>query len=140
MSAGTGIRHSEVNASATERVHLLQIWIMPHTGNLPPGYEQKAIDPARSRNAFGLIAAPDGRDGAVTLAQDARLWLARLAPGAETGFALEAGRGGWLQIAGGDVTADGHPLHAGDGAGWTGTDRLRLVAQNDAEILLFDLD
>lgn len=94
MSAGSGILHSEFNASATEPVHLLQIWITPATRNDAPDYAQKSIVAAEVEGRFGLLASSDGKNGSLRLRQDANLWLARLDAGKSASFALEAGRGG----------------------------------------------
>ncbi len=138
MSAGTGIRHSEFNASQDTPVHLLQIWILPEQGGLPPSYEQRTVS-IESTNGLRLIAAPDGRDGAVTVHQSAEIWAARLAAGAEATHTLASGRHAWLQVARGDVTLNGQTLHAGDGAAVSDETTLALRAERDAEVLLFDL-
>ncbi len=145
MSAGRGITHSEYNPSATEPVHLLQIWITPARLGLDPGYEQKRIPIEEAiegvNGGLRLIAAPDGRDGAVTIHQDAEVYAARLKGGQEATHHLKAGRHAWVQVARGGVTLNGAAMKAGDGAGVSQEEVLALRAMNDspAELLLFDL-
>lgn len=149
MTAGTGIAHSEFNASKVEGVHLLQIWILPGERGLKPGYEQKPFADAGWRNRLGLLASPDGRDGSLTIHQDALVCGARLDPGREAAHPLRPGRGAWVHVARGAALVNGQPLAAGDGAA-TGDEPavvLAGVAGNPAdpdgfvggEILLFDL-
>ena len=139
MSAGTGIRHSEANASKTESVHLLQIWILPEKKGIEPGYEQKPFSPGEKRGRLRLIAAPDGRDGAVTVHQDVALYASVLAPGQQVEHRLAPGRHAWLQVARGAVTLNGTKLNQGDGAAVSEETALAIRAEKDAEILLFDL-
>jgi redox-sensitive bicupin YhaK (pirin superfamily) len=138
MSAGTGIRHSEFNHSQSEPVHFLQIWILPSSQGIKPGYEQKRIDIAELNNNLRLVASPDGRDGSVTIQQDALLYAARL-NGKEVTHALAPGRHAWIQVARGTVRVNGTMLQAGDGAGIENESSLRLAADGSAEVLLFDL-
>ena len=137
MSAGTGIRHSEFNASRTASVHLLQIWLLPERDGLPPGYEQTAFDDLDGK--LRLVAARDGRDGAVTVHQDAELWAARLAARQQASFTPKAGRAQWVQVARGAVDLNGQHLTAGDGAAISDEAALALRAEAPAELLLFDL-
>jgi redox-sensitive bicupin YhaK (pirin superfamily) len=140
MSAGTGISHSEYNASKTEPVHFLQIWITPNETDLPPGYEQRSFDLQKKSGNQVLVAASDARDGAVKLHQDAELWLADLPKGGELSFPLKARRRVWLQVARGQVNLDGATLEAGDGAGIHDDEHvLGVKATEPSEILLFDL-
>jgi redox-sensitive bicupin YhaK (pirin superfamily) len=139
MSAGTGISHSEYNASQTEPVHFLQIWIVPDEEGLTPGYEQKAFPLDKNRGRWTLIASKEGRDGSVTVHQDVDVWTARVSPGAQTTFRLKPGRHAWLQVARGAVTFNGTPLKAGDGAAASQEEILELKAVEEAEMLLFDL-
>jgi len=146
MSAGTGIEHSEVNSSSTEPVHLLQIWIFPERRGLAPGYEQKRFPDAERRGRLRLVAARDGRDGAVTIHQDAAIWAATLPAGARVEHALARGRGAWLQLIRGelDVTTDGGAtaatrLTAKDRTAIEDASNLAIQAAAEAELLLFDL-
>jgi quercetin 2,3-dioxygenase len=139
MTAGTGITHSEYNPSRSEPVHFLQIWILPERKNLAPGYEQRAYPAAERRNRFRLVASRDGRDGSVTLHQDAALYAGLLARDQRIEHGFAAGRHGWIQVARGAVEANGIPLEAGDGAAIDDEPRIAIRARDDAEILLFDL-
>ncbi len=139
MTAGTGIRHSEFNASRSEAVKLLQIWLLPAEEGLAPGYEQKMFSDEEKRNRLRLIAAPDGRDGAVTIHQDVALYAAKLDAGARVTHALKAGRGVWLQMIDGQIRLDGRPLRAGDGAAVELADAVAIEADKQSEFLLFDL-
>jgi len=139
MSAGTGISHSEYNASQTEPVHFLQIWIMPNETGLKPGYEQRSFDLEKKSGSWVLVAAPDARDGAVKVHQDAELSLAVLPKGEELTYSLKPGRRAWLQVARGKVTLNGSALETGDGAAISEEKILEVKALEDAEILLFDL-
>ncbi len=145
MSAGTGIQHSESNSSKGEPVHLLQIWIFPDRRGLAPGYEQKRFPDAERRGRLRLVAAPDGRDGAVTIHQDAAIWAATLPAGTRVEHRLAPKRGAWLQLIRGalDVTTDGGAqatrLAAGDGAAIEEASKIALAASAEAELLLFDL-
>ncbi len=139
MSAGTGIRHSEYNASDTEGVHFLQIWIEPEQAGLAPSYEQKAFAEGERRNSLRLVAARDGRDGALTLHQDAELYASLLDAGQRLVHPLRSGRGAWLQLVRGALTLNGERLSAGDGAAVAKTPQLEIEATEDSEFLLFDL-
>jgi quercetin 2,3-dioxygenase len=139
MSAGTGILHSEFNPSKTEPLHFLQIWIIPDRVGLPPSYEQKVFPLAERRGKLRLVASPDGRDGAVTLHQDARLFIADLEPGERAAYAAERGRGLWLQAARGIIALNGTEMREGDGAAAENEPTLVIEAETQAEILLFDL-
>jgi len=139
MTAGTGVTHSEFNASKSEPAHLLQIWILPARKGLTPGYEQKPIPEAERRGRFRLLAAPDGRDGAITLHADASILGALLDPDAGAEHRLVPGRHAWLQVARGAVRCDGETLEAGDGAAVSGADVLAVKATTASELLLFDL-
>lgn len=140
MTAGSGITHSEFNPSASEPVHFLQIWILPERKGLKPGYEQIAFAPQEKQGRFRLVAARDGRDGAVTIHQDAEIHSALLAVGDETRFVFRPGRHGWVQIArGGPVEVNGVAMVAGDGLAVSAETELGFRAKGAAEILLFDL-
>ncbi|HUJ59487.1 MAG TPA: pirin family protein [Kofleriaceae bacterium] len=141
MSAGTGVLHSEMNPSKSQTAHLLQIWILPDKAGYPPSYEQKAFSEAERRGALRVVASPDGRDGSVTIHQDATLAAALLAPGQEVVHRLARGRHAWVQVARGKVDVGGHALAAGDGAAVDGEGEgaLAIRASEDAEVLVFDL-
>jgi redox-sensitive bicupin YhaK (pirin superfamily) len=139
MSAGRGIRHSEANPSKTDPVHLLQIWITPDRTGHEPGYEQKTFPEAEKRGKLRLIASPDGKDGSVTIHQDAKLYVSLLAPGQEVKHELDKGRYAWLQVAKGAAELNGKPLNQGDGAAVSEEQKLTIKGTKDAEILLFDL-
>ena len=139
MSAGTGISHSEYNASQTEPVHFLQIWIIPDETGLPPGYEQRAFSLDEPRGQWTLIASKDGRDDSVTVHQDVDVWAARVSPGQQSSFLLKPSRNIWTQVARGAVTLNGMSLNAGDGAGISEESTLDLKALDHAEILVFAL-
>ncbi len=139
MSAGTGVTHSEWNHSKTEPVHFLQIWILPERRGLEPSYEQKTLAPAETQNRLRLVASADGRDGSVTVHQDAQLHVARLDAGKEIAHALATGRHAWVQVARGTVELNGTALAAGDGAAVSDEGALAIRASEPSEILLFDL-
>lgn len=138
MSAGTGILHSEVNASQTEPVHLLQIWLLPARRGGEPGYEQRSLPP--SPDGWSLLAAPAGEGGAVTIGSEARLWIADLPAGTGLERTLAAGRHAWLHVARGRLNVNGHELAAGDGLGLADPGKLVLESLDPAsQLLLFDL-
>jgi hypothetical protein len=139
MSAGTGVTHSEFNASRSEPVHFLQIWILPDRTGLAPSYEQRRFPEEERRGRLRLLASPDGADGSVTVHQDVRLLAALLAPGQAVGHALAPGRHAWVQVARGAVEVAGQRLSAGDGAALSGETEVALQGIADSEVLLFDL-
>ena len=139
MSAGTGISHSEYNASETEPVHFLQIWIIPDRTGLTPGYEQQAFSYDCNDGRWTLIGSKDGRDGSVSVQQDIELWAACLATGGEVRFVVKGGRQAWLQLARGSASLNGASLRAGDGAAIAEEETLQVEALEDSELLLFDL-
>jgi quercetin 2,3-dioxygenase len=139
MTAGTGVRHSEQNASPSERVHLLQIWILPNTVGLDPSYEQKAFTEDERRGQLRLIASEDGREGTVQVHQDVSLFASILPAGAEVEHSMDQQRYAWLQVARGAVDVNGERADQGDGIVAIGESNLRIRAAEDAEILLFDL-
>ncbi|MDE1943267.1 MAG: pirin family protein [Betaproteobacteria bacterium] len=139
MSAGTGVTHSEMNASPTDPVHFLQIWILPDRPGLQPGYEQKSFAPETRTSRLKLVASPDGRDGSVTVHQDVFIHAAILNEDDTLEYHFEPGRRGYLQVATGDLVVDGHLMRAGDGARISQADQIALGSPGRAEILLFDL-
>jgi quercetin 2,3-dioxygenase len=139
MSAGTGVRHSEFNPSPNELVHLLQIWIEPNVMGVAPGYEEKQFDAAEKKGRLRLVASPDGRDGSVTIHQDARVYAALLDGADRVTHALAAGRRAYVHVARGAVEVNGIALQGGDGAKIEGERDIALGNAQDAEVLLFDL-
>jgi len=139
MSAGTGIRHSEYNSSASEPVHLLQIWIYPERKGLAPGYEQKTFPETEKHNRLRLVASRDGRDGSVTIHQDADVYASVLEAGARVTFAPAADRHVWIQVARGGLSVNGQALKEGDGLAVAGEPVLDIVSDAGGEFLLFDL-
>jgi quercetin 2,3-dioxygenase len=139
MSAGTGVRHSEFNASTTEPVHFLQIWIIPEKRGIAPGYEQKTFPADEKRGRLKLIGSRDGREGSVTIHQDIALYASLLKPGEAVAHEVAAGRGAWVQVARGKVLIDGREANAGDGFAIEGPARVGVEGAESAEVLLFDL-
>jgi quercetin 2,3-dioxygenase len=135
MTAGSGIRHSEFNASQTKPVHFLQVWLLPEKSGLKPGYEQRRFD----IDGLRLVVSHDGRDGSLQVHQDVDLYAARLKAGQTVTHALPPKRYGWLQVVSGAITVNGTELQAGDGAGIRDEPRLEMHAAEAAEFLLFDL-
>ena len=139
MRAGTGVTHSEQNGSQTEPVHFLQIWIVPDKQGLRPRYDQKPFDAKAARERLVLLAAPDGRDGAIQVQQDVALWMTRLGASETRSHTLATGRHAWLHVARGAASVNGHSLAEGDGAAISGEPAVELQGEGDAELLLFDL-
>ena len=139
MTAGTGVRHSEFNASETERVHLLQIWILPEKENLTPGYEQKFFAPEEKLGKLRLVASPDARDGSLKINQNAAVYNGIILAGETVEQRLEKGRYAWLQIIKGAVDLNGNRMKAGDGAAVSEEEVLTIKADAESEVLLFDL-
>lgn len=139
MSAGTGVRHSEFNHSKERPVHLLQIWITPQKQGIKPSYEERRFTAEEKKNRLKLIASPNGEDGSVMINQDARLYSGIIEEGREVTYALAPERYSWVQVARGSVELNGNPLHQGDGAAIAKESRLRFVAVEAAEVLVFDL-
>jgi hypothetical protein len=139
MSAGSGIVHSEFNASTTEPVHFLQIWVMPSEQNLEPSYEQKTIDADAVRNKFARVASSEPLPNEVRLVQDAEIWVARFEGEEEAVHKLQPGRKVWLHVARGNVEVSGQKLSAGDAAAIMDEDSILVRAREPAEVLLFDV-
>jgi len=139
MTAGTGVSHSEMNASKSERVHFLQIWILPERDGLRPGYKQKAFDDDGRRGRLRLLVSRGGDDGSLVIHQDVKLYDAHLSRGQEVSYALGEGRHAWLQVVRGSVSVNGTRLGEGDGAAVSEESALDISADSDAELLLFDL-
>jgi quercetin 2,3-dioxygenase len=139
MTAGSGVRHSEYNASDDEPVHFLQIWIQPEAFDLAPGYEQKAFPAGQQTNRLALVVAQDGRDGAVSIHRDVDIYAGRLDAGVTIEHAFRAGRSGWLQVVRGELRANDLVLQAGDGLALREHPALRMQAIAASELLLFDM-
>ena len=139
MSAGTGVTHSEFNPSPDEPTHLLQIWITPEREGIRPSYEQREFPSEESRGRLQLIASRAGRDGSVTLHQDAEVYGASLREGEEVVQELRGGRHAWVQVVKGSVSVNEVELKAGDGAAVSEEEKLTIRASEPSEILLFDL-
>ena len=139
MSAGTGIRHSEFNASKSDPVHLLQIWIVPERKGLEPSYEQKAFAAADKRGKLRLVGSRDGRDGSVTIHRDVDLYATVLGERDTVAHDLKVGRVAWVQVARGTATLNGKQLYPGDGVAVDEARKLELSGTSDAEILVFDM-
>lgn len=139
MTAGTGVTHSEYNASDEEPTHFLQIWIIPERVGLAPGYEQKRFEPEEKRGKLRLVASRDGREGAITIHRDVDLYATLLAKGERLTHRLAPGRAAWVQVAGGAIAVNGERLEAGDGAAVSDSADLRLEGLAEAEALVFDM-
>ncbi|HEU0009838.1 MAG TPA: pirin family protein [Verrucomicrobiae bacterium] len=140
ISAGAGIEHSEFNYSPVEPVHLLQVWIKPERKGVTPAYAERSFGNGGANQGLTLVASRDGRNGSVSIHQDADVWLARLGEGTGATHALKPGRHAWLQVAEGELTLNGQNLHAGDGVALNEEPTLTLSAKAPAQALLFDLN
>jgi redox-sensitive bicupin YhaK (pirin superfamily) len=139
MSAGRGIMHSEMNASASEPVHFLQIWIKPKEQGIAPGYEQKSFPNGEKRLNLRLLASGDGRDNSVTIHQDVDLYVTKLEAAEAVRYPMRSGRHAWVQVTKGSVILNGKPLEAGDGAAVSDEKELVIESAAPSEVLLFDL-
>lgn len=140
MSAGTGISHSEYNASKEKPVHFLQIWVLPEKQGIEPGYEQIYFSPEEKKGNLRLVGSRDGRDGSITIHQDVNLYAAQLASKEQVSYTVSEGRATWIQVVRGGVRLDERLLSAGDGAAVTASTHLEITGQaDDTEILLFDM-
>jgi hypothetical protein len=139
MTAGTGVQHSEMNASKTEPVHFFQIWIMPEAENIRPGHEQRLFAPEEKTGRLRLVASRDGREGSLKIHQDVSVYNALLRGGGAVEHHLEPGRHAWLQVVRGTVALNGTRLGAGDGAAVSEESTLKISAGDESEVILFDL-
>ena len=139
MSAGTGVTHSEYNASDSAPVHFLQIWLLPEQDGLRPGYEQKTFSADDKRGRLRLVGSRDGRGGSVTIHQDVDLYATLLGDGDSVSHRLAAGRKGWIQVAQGSAVLNDQRLDPGDGVAIEGPEPITLVGVSPAELLLFDM-
>lgn len=139
MTAGSGVTHSEFNASATEQAHLLQIWLLPERDNIEPGYEEKHFDVVEKQGRWRLIASHDGREGSLLIHQDVSLYATVLAEHEHLSYEMDAGRSLYIQVARGSIKLNGETLLAGDAAKVDAQQAIELHALAAAELLLFDL-
>ena len=139
MSAGSGVRHSEFNHSATDGLHFLQIWIQPNVTGIPPSYEEKHFTPESKRGKLRLIASSDGRQGSVLIHQDAAIYASILQEGEQAAHALDEGRLAYVHLIRGSLVVNGTPLKAGDALKLTQEAAVTLTQAEDAEVLVFDL-
>ncbi len=139
MSAGTGITHSEYNHSQTDLVHFLQIWILPDETGLQPRYDQKMYSNEEKQGKLRLIVSQDGRDGSVTIHQDANIYASLLDAGQHFDYQAKPDRHAWLQVVKGDITLNEQVLSAGDAAAVSNENKLVVGAKTNSEVLLFDL-
>ncbi len=139
MTAGTSIFHSEYNHSSEDRVHLLQIWILPEQNGLQPGYQQEFFAPDEKRNQWRLVGSRDGRGGSLTIHQDVDLYASRLENGHPLKHRFEEHRHGFLHVVAGVIQLDGQRLAAGDALATSDQATLTLQATEDSELLLFDM-
>jgi redox-sensitive bicupin YhaK (pirin superfamily) len=139
MSAGTGVMHSEFNASKSEPVHFLQIWLVPSTSGIQPSYEQKAFMREAQQGRLHVIASPDGRAGSVSIHTDAVVYAGVFEQGDSAELALGPGRHAWVQVARGKLRVNGRELAAGDGAALSDERSLGIAGIDGGEVLVFDL-
>lgn len=138
MSAGTGVSHSEFNASKDTLVHFLQIWIVPDKTGHKPGYEQKNFGADEKRGKLRIVASPDGRDGSLTIHQDTILAAGLFDANESASYDLASGRSAWVHVARGRVAVNGQDLEAGDAAALDGG-RVTIEGREAGEVLFFDL-
>jgi redox-sensitive bicupin YhaK (pirin superfamily) len=139
MSAGTGVLHSEFNASKTDAVHFLQIWILPGERGIKPSYEQKTFGPSEKKGRLRVVVSPDAREGSVAVHTDAVLYAGVFGKGDRGELALARGRYAWVQVARGKVRVNGKELGEGDGAALSDEPAVRIEGVDDGEVLVFDL-
>ncbi len=139
MSAGTGIVHSEFNASDRTQAHLLQIWLLPEKNGITPGYEEKHFAAAQKQDRWRLIASRDGREDSLHIHQDVELYATVLTENQQLGYSVSPGRSVYLQVARGSIALNGLLLEAGDAAKVDAQQQIEITAGEEAELLLFDL-
>ncbi|HSS00424.1 MAG TPA: pirin family protein, partial [Kofleriaceae bacterium] len=139
MSAGTGVTHSEFNASPHDLVHFLQIWILPDKRGIPPSYEQKTFGRAEKAGQLRLVASPDGSDGSVTIHADARLYAGLFDAGQTAEHALADGRHAWVHVVRGKARVNGTDLSAGDAVALSAERQVQIEGMDASELLVFDL-
>lgn len=139
MSTGTGVTHSEFNASQDKELHLLQIWIIPNVQDEAPGYQQKSFPPEKMHNTFRIVISPDGENGSLLIKQDAHMFSGQFDAKNTTVFQIKPSRRYWLQMAKGSATINGETMSPGDGLSVEGVESITIASTTDTEILLFDL-
>lgn len=139
MSAGSGVTHSEFNASDTDQVHFLQIWVMPEVSGLDPSYEQKAFSEDDKRGRLRLIGSRDGRDGSVLIHQHVDLYAVLLSSGVNVNHHLAGGHNGWVQVARGSAMLNDEQLYTGDGVAIQGPATIKITGLSEADLLLFNM-
>jgi len=139
MTAGTGVFHSEFNASSDKEAHLLQIWILPEQNGLEPGYEQKLFPEEEKQNQWRLVGSRDGRDGSLTIHQDVNLLSTKLDSEHELSYSFDGSRRGFMQVVSGEIEIEGDSLSAGDAVAAQDQESITIRALNQAELLLFDM-
>jgi redox-sensitive bicupin YhaK (pirin superfamily) len=139
MSAGTGVTHSEYNASRQDPVHFLQIWLLPDRRGIAPGYEQKTFSPDDKRGRLRLVASPDGKDASVTIHSDARLFAGVFGARQSAEHPLAPGRHAWVHVVRGTARINGIALAAGDAAALSEERTVRIEGIDGGEVLVFDL-
>jgi redox-sensitive bicupin YhaK (pirin superfamily) len=140
MTAGTGVYHSEVNPSHDKPVHLYQIWLRPAERGLEPSYEERRVGNGAASDRLQLVASPEGRDGSLTIHQDADIYLGKLNENSQVEHKLGSDRHAWLQVLRGNVTLNGNELTAGDGAVVSDEVSIKIAAEGAAEVMLFDMN
>ena len=139
MSAGTGVVHSEFNASKSEGVHFLQIWLLPAQRGIQPGYEQKNFSDEDKRGTLKLVASPDGSNGSITIHTNARVYAGVFGNAQHAEIPLAKERGAWVHVARGNAKVNDQVLQAGDGVAIEGEASVRVDGIDEGEVIVFDL-
>jgi quercetin 2,3-dioxygenase len=139
MTAGTGVMHSEYNDQPNDVTHFLQIWIQPKTNNVVPGYGQKSFETDLNTKKSVLVISEEGRDGSISINQDADIYISRLIQGDEYEFKLRPNRGVWLQVVQGQLSINGSLMATGDAVSFENDEHLKIAAAGKCEFILFDL-
>ena len=139
MSAGTGVTHSEFNASGTDPLHFLQMWIIPRERGTTPRYEQRNFPEAERTGQLRLVVSPDGEADSVRIGQDARLFAGLLEPDQQVAHSVPNDRAGWLQVARGRLSINGQPLGPGDGAAIHDESKLTITGLESTEFVMWEI-
>lgn len=139
MSAGSGVTHSEYNASDDSTLELLQMWVVPTETETPPRYGQLESDPQKQTNQLWLVCSPDGEAGSLAIRQDAKLYVSKLEPGHSVKHAIQPGRCAWLHVARGEARVGEFSMQDGDGAGIVLEDSIEIASVREADLVLWDL-